>query len=97
MFVLPLVLPLSLQDDAPGVLCCSALCAAALAGPALVPGSPGHPHLLPGQRRMEVPEDLCQNHRQRLTVRGFESGDTLQHFAPITKEYFTSTTVDFKF
>lgn len=49
----------------------SALCAAAAAGPALVPGPPSHPHLLPGQRRMEVPEDLRQNHRQRFTVRGF--------------------------
>lgn len=86
------VLPLSLQDDASGVLRCSALCAAAVAGPALVPGPPGHPHLLPGQRGMEVPEDLLQNHRQRLAVRGFESGDTLQYFA---MECFTSTTVDF--
>lgn len=49
----------------------SALCAAAAAGPALVPGPPSHPHLLPGQRRMEVPEDLRQNHRQGFTVRGF--------------------------
>lgn len=79
----------------------SALCAAAAAGPALVPGPPSHPHLLPGQRRMEVPEDLRQNHRQRLTVRGFVFFVffflLLQLFAPDTRELFTLTTVDFIF
>lgn len=91
-----LVLPLSLQDDASGVLRCSAFCAAAVAGPALVPGPPSYPHLLPGQRRMEVPENLRQNHRQRLTVRGFESGDTQQHFTPDYKRSILPQ-IDFKF
>lgn len=64
-----LVCSLFPQDDASGVLHGAALCAPAAGGPALVPGPPGHPHLLPGQRGMEVPADLGQNHRQRLTVR----------------------------
>lgn len=36
------------QDDASSVLHGPALRAEAAAGPALVPGPPGHPHLLPG-------------------------------------------------
>lgn len=56
------------QDDASSVLHSPAVRVEAAGGLALVPGSPGHPDLLPGQRRMEVPADLCQNSWQRLTV-----------------------------
>lgn len=56
------------QDDASGVLHGPAVRAEVAGGPALVPGSPGHPDLLPGKRRMDIPEDLRQNSRQGLTV-----------------------------
>lgn len=56
------------QDDASSVLHSPAVCAEAAGGLALVPGSPGHPDLLPGKRRMELPADFCQNSWQRLTV-----------------------------
>lgn len=45
-----------------------AVCAEAAGGPALVSGAPSYPDLLPGKRRMEIPADLRQNSRQRLTV-----------------------------
>lgn len=56
------------QDDASSVLHGPAVCVEAPGGLALVPGSPGHPDLLPGKRRMEFPADFCQNSRQRLAV-----------------------------
>lgn len=59
------------QDDASGVLRRPALRVEAAGGPALVPGSPGHPDLLPGERRMEIRADLRQNSWQRLTVSVF--------------------------
>lgn len=56
------------QDDASFVLHSPAVCAEAAGGPAVVPGSPGHPDLLPRKWRMELPGDCCQNHWQGLTV-----------------------------
>lgn len=56
------------QDDASSVLHSPAVRVEAAGGLAVVPGSPGHPDLLPGQRRMELPADFCQNSWQRLTV-----------------------------
>lgn len=56
------------QDDSSSVLHGPAVCVEAAGGLALVPGSPGHPDLLPGKRRMELSEDICQNNWQRLTV-----------------------------
>lgn len=44
------------------------LCAEAAGGSALVPGSAGHPDLLPGERRMEIPAHLRQDDWQRFTV-----------------------------
>lgn len=40
----------------------------AAGGPAVVPGSSGHPDLLPRKWRMELPGDFCQNDWQGLTV-----------------------------
>lgn len=56
------------QDDASSVLHGPAVRAEAAGGLALVPGSPRHPDLLPGKRRMELLADLCPNSWQRLTV-----------------------------
>ena len=58
------------QDDASSVLHSPAVCAEAAGGFALVPGSPGHPDLLPGQRGMEIPADFCQDSWQGPTVSG---------------------------
>lgn len=56
------------QDDASSVLHSPAVRVEAAGGLALVPGYPGHPDLLPGKWRMELPADFRQDSWQRFTV-----------------------------
>ena len=66
MCVCVVVFPL--LDDASGVHYGPTLRAASPGGVTVVSGASLYRHLLPGHRGVELPADLCQDHRQRPTV-----------------------------